>query len=50
MRGGAISRVIPHTTVVEPSRTSVEAGAVEMDPSFPNGLNQRRMEDLKRQD
>jgi hypothetical protein len=30
--GGATSRVIPHTTVVLPSRTRAEEGAVDTEP------------------
>ena len=47
MVGGAISRVIPHTTVVEPSLTSVEAGAVEIEPILYNKLSERWDDDSK---
>lgn len=40
--GGAISRVIPHTTVVFPSRIREEEGAVEIDPG--DGLNGRMLQ------
>ncbi len=33
--GGAISRVKPHTTVVLPSLTRVDEGAVEIEPAVP---------------